>query len=133
MTGKGLSIGVVARRAGLRPSALRYYEQVGLIAPQPRAGGRRQYDLSVFNVLAVIEFAKRAGFNIAETKLLLTGFGADVTASTRWRAMAHLKQEELDRLIADARRMKSLLGLALKCRCVTLNECGRRLGRDAHR
>lgn len=127
MSMKGLSIGEVARRAGLRPSALRYYEQVGLISPQPRASGRRQYGSDVFNVLAVIEHAKRVGFTIAETKLLLTGFGPDVAASARWRFMARRKEEELDRIIANARQMKTLLRLILKCECVTLEECGRRL------
>jgi MerR family transcriptional regulator, redox-sensitive transcriptional activator SoxR len=123
-----LPIGEVARRVGLRPSALRYYEQVGLIAPQPRVGGQRQYDSSVFSTLAVIEFAKRAGFSIAETKLLFTGFGSEVTASARWRAMADRKQKELDLAIASARRMKRLLSLARECRCVTLEQCGK-LGR----
>jgi MerR family redox-sensitive transcriptional activator SoxR len=126
---KGLSIGDVARRAGLRTSALRYYEQVGLLAAQPRAGGRRQYDARVFNVLAVIDQAKRAGFTIAETKLLLTGFGAEVPASARWRSMAGRKQQELDEVIANARRMKNLLHMSLKCKCVTLDECGRWLAR----
>jgi len=129
MSMKGLSIGDVARRAGLRASALRYYEQVGLISPQPRASGRRQYDSGVFNVLAVIEYAKRAGFTIAQTKLLLTGFGTEVTASARWRSMARRKQGELDEVIANAHRMKNLLQVALKCKCLSLEECGRRLAR----
>jgi MerR family redox-sensitive transcriptional activator SoxR len=127
----GLSIGEVARRAGLRPSALRYYEQVGLISPQPRAAGRRQYDARVFNELAVIEFAKRIGFTIAETKLLLTGFGADVSPSARWRSLALRKQGELDTIIENARQMKTLLQSITKCKCVTLEECGRRLRRHA--
>jgi MerR family transcriptional regulator, redox-sensitive transcriptional activator SoxR len=129
MSMKGLSIGDVAHRAGLRASALRYYEQVGLIAPQPRASGRRQYDPGVFNVLAVIDQAKRAGFTIAETKLLLTGFGADVPASARWRSMAGRKQAELDEVIVNARRMKNLLHMSLRCKCMTLEECGRLLVR----
>jgi MerR family redox-sensitive transcriptional activator SoxR len=128
---KGLSIGEVARRAGLRPSALRYYERIGLIAPQSRQNGRRRYDPAVFGGLAVIHHAKRAGFTIAETRLLLTGFGLDVTASARWRSMAQRKQEELDRVIANARRMKKLLRLATKCKCVTLEECGRLLERGS--
>jgi MerR family redox-sensitive transcriptional activator SoxR len=123
----GLAIGEVARRTGLRTSALRYYEDVGLIPSQMRAGGRRLYGAEVFNVLAVIEQAKRAGFTIAETKLLLTGFGPNVEASARWRAMAQRKREELDSVIANARRMKSLLRRVLKCECVTLEECGRRM------
>lgn len=126
---KGLSIGEVARRARLRPSALRYYEQVGLISPQPRAGGRRQYDARVFNTLAVIEYAKRSGFSIAEAQLLLSGFGTQVSPSARWRTLAMRKQKELDQVIADAHRMKALLQLVLKCKCLTLEECGRRLGR----
>src|SRR5256885_3414633 len=113
---KGLSIGEVARRAGLRTSALRYYEQVGLIPPPPRASGRRQYDPAVFNILAVIEYAKRAGFTITQTKLLLTGFGANVTASTRWRSMAQRKQGELDDVIVNAQRMKRLLEMSLTCK-----------------
>jgi MerR family redox-sensitive transcriptional activator SoxR len=132
---KGLAIGDVARRAGVRASALRYYEKIGLISPQLRDNGRRQYDPGVFNALAVIEYAKEAGFTIAETKLLLNGFGADVTASERWRAMAQRKQVELDTLIATAQSMKSLLRAALRCKCVTLEECGRRLNasRASHR
>lgn len=126
----GLSIGEVARRAGLRPSALRYYEEVGLIPSQARASGRRQYSEEVFNVLAVIEQAKRVGFTIAETKWLLRGFGPNVEASARWRFMARRKQEELDAVIANARQMKSLLRLALQCDCVTLEDCGRRLRRS---
>jgi DNA-binding transcriptional MerR regulator len=98
-----------------------------LIAPQLRANGRRQYDPGVFNTLAVIHYARRAGFTIAETKLLLTGFGADVTASARWRTLATRKQAELDRIILSARRMKALLARTVRCKCVTLEECGRTL------
>ncbi len=132
---KGLAIGDVARRAGLRPSALRYYERAGLISPQQRENGRRQYDPGIFNALAVIAYAKKAGFTIAETKLLLNGFGRDVSASARWRDMAHRKQAELDTVIANARRMKSLLRSALRCECLTLEECGRLLNasRTSHR
>jgi MerR family redox-sensitive transcriptional activator SoxR len=128
---KGLSIGEVARRARLRASALRYYEQVGLISPQPRASGRRQYDYGIFNVLAVIEYAKRAGFTIAETKLLLTGFGAEVPASARWQSMARRKRGELDEIIANAHAMRNLVQASLKCKCLTLEECGRQLTRRA--
>jgi DNA-binding transcriptional MerR regulator len=82
----------------------------------------------VLNVLALIGFARRAGFSIAETKLLITGFGADVTASTRWRAMVSRKQSELDSVIADARRMKKLLQMvADNCECPALEECGRQM------
>jgi MerR family redox-sensitive transcriptional activator SoxR len=123
----GLSIGEVAMRAGIRPSALRYYEQVGLIAPPLRMNGRRQYDSSVFNRLSIIAHAKRAGFTIGETKTLLSGFGGDVTPSARWRTLTTRKTRQLDATIAKARRMKRLLKALEECQCRTLDECGHQL------
>ena len=49
-----LSIGEVAEKSGLRPSALRYYEEAGLLAPSERVSGRRRYDASVLDRLRVI-------------------------------------------------------------------------------
>jgi len=123
----GLTIGDVAIRAGVRPSALRYYEQIGLIEPPLRVNGRRQYDPGVFNTLALISFAKHAGFTMGETKLLLSGFSAGVPASDRWRTLAQRKTQQLDATIAKARRMKRLLKAIGHCQCQTLDECGRRL------
>ena len=127
MTVTGLSISEVARRAGVRPSTLRYYEQVGLLVPPPRSSGRRRYDATVFNRLALITYAKRVGFTIAETKLLLTGFAPDTSASARWHDLAPRKAEELDALITRAQEMRNGLQAALHCTCRTLDECGRRL------
>jgi MerR family redox-sensitive transcriptional activator SoxR len=122
----GLSIGDVARQAGVRPSALRYYEQVGLIAPQLRESGQRRYARSVFDRLSVIAYGKAVGFTIAELKLLLSG-AASSRASDRWHALAERKRRELDEVIGRANRMKRLLDGAMKCRCLDLDECGRRL------
>ncbi len=124
----GLSISQVASRAGIRPSALRYYEDIGLIAPPLRVSTHRRYDARVFKTLSVIAYAKRAGFTIAEIKLLLSGFEAAVSASHRWRALARRKEQDLDAIIASARRMKRVLRVVQECRCLTLDECGRRLG-----
>src|SRR5258708_31920048 len=90
-----LSIGEVARRARVRPSALRYYEKVGLVAPPPREHGRRRYAPSVFQALAVIAAAKRAGFTIAEMRRLVAGFAPDVPPATRWRILAAEKERDL--------------------------------------
>jgi MerR family redox-sensitive transcriptional activator SoxR len=125
----GLSIGSVAAQAGLRPSALRYYEQAGLLPSPPRNNGRRSYDPAIFDRLALIGHARRAGFTIADTRRLLTGFPADAPPSARWRALAQRKCCELDALIADARLMQRTLRATLKCQCPTLDECGRRLRR----
>jgi len=119
-----LSIGEVARRARVRPSALRYYEKVGLVAPPPREHGRRRYAPTVFHALAVIAAAKQAGFTIAEMQRLVAGFEPDVPAAARWRILAEEKERELATVIQEARRKRALLKKALRCRCQDLEECG---------
>ena len=62
-----LTIGEVARRAGMRTSALRYYESVGLLpAPRRVYGGHRRYDANIFELLSVLRMAQQAGFSIAD-------------------------------------------------------------------
>lgn len=79
-----LMIGEVARRAGMRTSALRYYEDMGLLSPPHRVGGgHRRYDPSIFDTLAVLRLAQRAGFSIAEMHMLVAGFSQDTPASER--------------------------------------------------
>jgi MerR family transcriptional regulator, redox-sensitive transcriptional activator SoxR len=130
----GLSIGEVAKRAGVRTSALRYYEQVGLLPPQLRSHGthgQRRYDPGVLNTLALIAFAKHAGFTIAETRQLLSGFDKTVSAPERWRQVAQRKEQELDALIARATEMKRALQAVQRCQCGTLAQCGQRFRRVA--
>jgi MerR family redox-sensitive transcriptional activator SoxR len=118
-----LEIGAVAKRAGLAPSALRYYEAMGLLQPAERVGKRRQYDASVFARLAMIQFAQQAGFTVAEMQVLLAGFAPGVTYTTRWQALAERKLPEVEALIARATEMKRLLESSLRCGCVTLESC----------
>lgn len=121
-----LSIGEVARRAGLRASALRYYERSGLFRPRRRVGGRRVYDASVFESLALIQLARDAGFTIRETKWLLHGFDRHMPASARWQSLARPKLAEVRTRIDRAERMRDLLERLLRCRCETLGDCVRK-------
>lgn len=121
----GLTIGDVARRTGLRTSALRYYETAGLLQPVPRAHGRRMYDASVFESLALIRLAQEAGFTVSEVRRLLSGFDRATPASTRWRSLAQRKLEEINERIERAERMRDLLARLLECRCDTLGQCVR--------
>src|SRR5438094_10676206 len=66
-----LEIGEVARRAGLRPSAVRYYEERGLVTPARRNGRRRVYGVEAVERLALIAFAKKIGFSLDEIRSLL--------------------------------------------------------------
>lgn len=118
-----LAIGEVARRAGVRPSTLRYYESAGLLPPARRVNGRRRYDAGVYGHLAAIRTAREAGFTIAEIRHLLHGFGAPTAPSARWRALAGRKLVEIDALIARAQGMKRVLQEGLRCECLTLDDC----------
>lgn len=120
-----LRIGEVARRAGIAPSAIRYYESEGLIPRPARRNGRRIYDQSVVSRLALIDLAKSAGFTMAEVKLLLRGFTRRTSAGERWRALANEKITELDRRIAEAEQMKRVLKVVMSCECPTLEDCSR--------
>ena len=115
-----LSISEVATRTGLRPSALRYYEDVGLVTPVARVSGRRHYDDDVLDRLQVIACAKEAGFTIAEVSELLAG---EDEPPARWRALAERKLVEVDAVIEKALATRRLLEESLRCNCVTLDQC----------
>jgi MerR family transcriptional regulator, redox-sensitive transcriptional activator SoxR len=120
-----LTIGEVARRAGVRPSTLRYYESIGLLPAPGRSNGRRRYDPSVLQRLAVLQLAQQAGFTIAEIQTHFHGFAPETPAGQRWQSLAQQKLTEMDALIARAGRMKQLLELLLQCGCLSLEDCAR--------
>jgi|SRR6266478_8232256 len=123
-----LTIGEVAQRAGIRPSAIRYYESVKVLPAPRRINGRRQYDSSVLERLAVIQLAQQAGFTVSEIRTLFNSFAADIPASIRWQEPARQKLAEVDALICRAQAMRRLLEEELlRCHCLTLEECGRHL------
>jgi MerR family transcriptional regulator, redox-sensitive transcriptional activator SoxR len=119
----GMSIGEVAQRARVRPSALRYYEGVGLLPRPERENGRRRYDGEVLDRLAVVRVAQQAGFTISEIRTLLDGFSEDIPPSERWRVLAREKLTEVDALIERALGMKVLLERGLRCECLSLEDC----------
>jgi len=118
------TIGEVAQRAGIRASALRYYESVEILSAPRRINGQRHYDARVFDQLAVIQVAQQAGFTVSEIRTLFNGFTADTPASARWQELARQKLVEVDALLLRAQAMKRLLEeTLLHCRCLTLDEC----------
>lgn len=120
---KSLSIGEVAKRTGLRTSALRYYEEAGLLPAPARMSGRRCYDPDVVRRVDVLRFAQQAGFTLDEIKMLFHGFGVETPLSARWQALARKKLQELDVLAEGIKRMRHALELSLKCGCVRIEEC----------
>lgn len=118
-----MTIGEVGRRAGLEPSAIRYYERMGLLPKAARASGQRRFDASVLEWLSLIALAREAGFTIAEIKRLVSGFRPGTLPAARWRELATRKLVEIDEMVARAERMRSVLRIALDCGCFRLDDC----------
>ena len=118
-----LAIGEVAQRAGIRTSALRYYESIGLLPAPERVNGRRRYDEGTVQLLKVVQLAQEAGFTVAEIQTLLHGFAPDTPPAARWQPLARQKLQELDALIARTLMMKKILEKGLNCGCLRLEDC----------
>ena len=86
-----LTISEVSRTFGLRPSAIRYYEQIGILPEALRTSGQRRYDGSVLRRLAVIQRAQHTGFTLDEIKELFFGFKPGTPPSKRWQEMSQRK------------------------------------------
>jgi|CXWL01.1.fsa_nt_gi MerR family redox-sensitive transcriptional activator SoxR len=120
---ENLTISEVARMAGIQPSALRYYESIGLIQLPRRINGKRLYGPEAIQRLALVQLAQQAGFTIAEIQTLFNGFAPDTPPAARWRTLACQKVVELDASIARAQRMKQVLETGLQCGCLRLEDC----------
>ena len=128
-----LSIGAAAAWAGVATSALRYWEDLGLLRPARRSG-RRVYDDAALDRLSLVLLAQRAGFTLAEIRQLLAGFplaqggsgggGPRASAGERWRALVDRKQAEVTAKIDELQRMLGVLDLLERCECPDLDACG---------
>jgi MerR family redox-sensitive transcriptional activator SoxR len=123
MDERTLSIGEVARRAGVATSAIRYYERTGLLPRAERVGGRRTYAPDAVRRLGVVAIAQQAGFTLAEVRELLDGTDAGAPAGDTLRALAERKLPEVEALIARAEAMRAWLELARECGCPSLDVC----------
>jgi MerR family transcriptional regulator, redox-sensitive transcriptional activator SoxR len=118
-----LTIGELARQAGLMTSAIRYYESVGLLPEPARERGQRRYGGDTLRRLQVIDVAKRAGFSLEEARVLLATGDGGPPAHARLRELAERKLPEVDELIARAQAMRAWLLTARGCTCETLDVC----------
>ncbi len=116
-----MPIGQVARRAGVRVSLIRYYEEIGLLPEPLRISGQRRYDETVLRRLAVIDVAQRAGLTLDEIRELLE-HGND-HMSDRLRELAERRLPEIDALIARAERVRTWLHAATSCTCQRIDDC----------
>lgn len=118
-----LTIGEVARFAGLQTSAIRYYESMGLLPPPKRINGHRRYDASVLKRLGLIQLVREAGFGIRDLQVLFSDMNTDAPTTTHWQALATEKIAELDALIKRTQATKAWLQEAIQKECKGVEDC----------
>ena len=118
-----LTIGEVARRAGVATSSIRYYERIGLLPEPDRLSGQRRYDAAVLGKLGFIGVAQGAGFKLREIKQLIDGVDGPDGMGEQIRSLSSRKLGEVEALLERTRAMKGWLEVAQQCGCATPEEC----------
>jgi MerR family redox-sensitive transcriptional activator SoxR len=122
--GEALTIGEVAVRSGVATSALRFYEEQGLIASERTDAGHRRYPRSVLRLVAFIVFAQKVGLSLEEV-------GAELAKLPRnraperadWAKLSGSWRKRIERQIAELERMKTSLSECIGCGCLSLDRC----------
>ena len=119
-----LPIGEVARRSGVAASALRFYDEMGLLSAQRSAGGARVYPRWVLRRVAVIQAAKALGIPLARIKDALDALPADrAPTKAEWERLSRRWRADLDRRIGELQRMRDGLTSCIGCGCLSLQSC----------
>ncbi len=119
-----LTIGEVARRSGVASSALRFYEERGLISSERAGSGHRRYRRPVLRRIAFIVFAQRVGLTLEEIGTELDRLPADRAPTRRdWSRLSSGWTARIDRRIAELERLKAGLTECIGCGCLSLERC----------
>jgi len=119
-----LAIGEVAGRSGMARSALRYYEEQGLIGATRTAGGARRYPRSVLRRLALIRAARNIGLSLPEIRSALDTLPSDrPPTATDWARLSRGWRDRLDEQIAALTQLRDGLTSCIGCGCLSLGRC----------
>jgi MerR family transcriptional regulator, redox-sensitive transcriptional activator SoxR len=119
-----LAIGEVAGRSGIAPSALRYYEEQGLITASRTAGGARRYPRSVLRRLAIIRAGRNVGLTLPEIRAALETLpGERPPTVDDWARLSEGWRARLDEQIAALERLRDRLTSFIGCGCLSLGRC----------
>jgi MerR family transcriptional regulator, redox-sensitive transcriptional activator SoxR len=119
-----LPIGEVARRSGLAPSAIRFYEAEGLIRAERTPSDRRVFPRHVLRRLAFISSAQRVGLSLGEVADALAGLPPDrAPTKAQWAQVSRRWRRDLDARIADLERLRDDLTSCIGCGCLSLRTC----------
>ncbi|MFN9497882.1 MAG: redox-sensitive transcriptional activator SoxR [Erythrobacteraceae bacterium] len=131
-----IPIGEIARRTGLSVSAIRFYEEQGLIEPVRSGGNQRRFLRSDIRRLSFILIAQKLGLALGEIKAQLATLPQGRTPNARdWEAISRAIRETLDARIAELTRTRERLDGCIGCGCLSLENCAiwnpdDRLGED---
>lgn len=120
----GLTVGEAARRSGFAPSALRYYEGIGLIHSTRTAGNQRRYPRPVLRRLAFIAAARHLGLTLEEIKEALDRLPRGRTPTRAdWNKLSRAWRSRLDAEIVALEQLRDRLDNCIGCGCLSLKEC----------
>jgi MerR family redox-sensitive transcriptional activator SoxR len=121
---KKLTIGEVSQRSGIAQTALRFYEQRGLISSTRTSGNQRRYDRAVLRRLAFIRAAQRVGLSLEEISRALSTLPADhAPTKADWTRLSRKWRDELDARIDGLQRLRDRLTGCIGCGCLSLRSC----------
>ncbi|MFC4113283.1 MerR family transcriptional regulator [Nonomuraea zeae] len=115
-----LTIGELASRTGVATSALRYWEELGLLPAPPRASGRRRYPPSAVRLVGVVVLLRDVGFTLREIKAFVA---TRSPAGDGWRELYRRKLAELDQQIARAQVARTAIAHGLACPHEDILQC----------
>jgi MerR family redox-sensitive transcriptional activator SoxR len=119
-----LTIGEVSRRSGVASSALRFYEEKGLIGSERAGSGHRRYPRSVLRRIAFVVFAQKIGLTLEEIGGELSKLPPDRAPNRRdWSRLSSKWTERIDQRIAELERLRRGLTECIGCGCLSLERC----------
>ncbi len=119
-----LSVGDLARRSGVAASAIRYYDELGLIFSHRTSGNQRRYHRAMLRRVAFIKAAQSAGIPLSEIGDVLDALGTrEAPTAAMWESASQRWVDDLNRRIALLERMRDLMGSCVGCGCLSMTDC----------
>jgi len=128
----GLTIGQLAARTGLSVSAIRFYEEKGLVHPVRNAGNQRRFLRADIRRLSFVLIAQQLGFTVSQIAEELAALPQDrAPTMADWQRSSNRFLAEVDRRIASLQRLRDNLDGCIGCGCLSLDKCALYNPRDA--
>lgn len=120
-----LTIGELSVRSGVAPSALRFYEERGLIRADRTSGNQRRYPRAMLRRVALVRAGRSAGIPLARIREALDSLPAGRTPSRRdWERLSLAWRADIDRRISTLEAIRDRLSTCIGCGCLSLDRCG---------